>query len=191
MDTFTCFVVDDEKEACLRLSDIIGKFPELKLTGYDQDADRAIKTIIKTKPDIVFLDVEMPGMNGFEILGTVRSHNVFPTFIFITAYSQYAINAIREKAFDYLLKPVDIREFKDTIERFKERNQTTINFDHTSLTDREKQVARLLCEGKTSKEIAKQLFISPNTVNTHRKSLLKKMGYRSTNELLSALSGVK
>ncbi|MCD6202346.1 MAG: response regulator transcription factor [Bacteroidales bacterium] len=189
METITCFVVDDEKEACLRLQDIIKKFRELNFIGYERDADTAILSIIQKKPDLVFLDVEMPGKNGFEVLEAVRSNNLFPTFIFVTAYIHYAINAIREKAFDYLLKPVDIGEFKEAIERYKERNQTSLNFDHTSLTEREKQVARLLCQGKTSKEIAKHLYISANTVNTHRKAILKKLGFSSTSELLSALSG--
>ena len=191
METITCFVVDDEKEACLRLQDIIKKFRELNFIGYERDADKAILTIIHKKPDLVFLDVEMPGKNGFEVLEAVRSNNLFPTFIFVTAYSQYAINAIRERAFDYLLKPVDIGEFKEAIERYKERNQTSLNFDHTPLTDREKQVARLLYQGKTSKEIAKQLYISVNTVNTHRKAILKKLGFRNIGELLTSLSVIK
>jgi len=191
MGTITCFVVDDEKEACLRLQDIINKFRELNFIGYEQDADKAILTIIHKKPDLVFLDVEMSGKSGFEVLEAVRSHNLFPTFIFVTAYSQYAINAIRERAFDYLLKPVDIREFKKAIERYKERNQISLNFDHTSLTEREKQVARLMYLGMTSKAIAEQLYISANTVNTHRKSILKKLGFRNTGELLASLSAIR
>lgn len=191
MGTITCFVVDDEKEACLRLQDIIGKFPELKFTGFEQDADKAITRIIKSRPELVFADIEMPGKNGFELLETVRSHNIFPMFIFVTAFSQYAIDALRERAFDYLLKPVDILEFKETIERYKKRNQPFLNFDHTSLTEREKEVARLLCQGKTSKEIGKKLFISPNTVNSHRKAVLKKLGFHNTGEMLASFSKIK
>jgi len=83
---------------------------------------------------------------------------------------------------------VDIKEFKEAIERYKERNQTSLNFDHTPLTEREKQVARLMCQGKTSKEIAKQLYISANTVNTHRKSILKKLGLKNTQEFLASFT---
>jgi len=191
MDTFTCFVVDDEKEACLRMCEIIRKFQELKLAGYNQDADEAVKSIITLKPDIVFLDIELPGKNGFDIIQEVRKYNIFPVFVFVTAYNQYAINAIRERAFDYLLKPVDIREFKEAIERFKEGFQAHLNFEDTTLTGREKEVARLMCRGMTSREIAAQLFISSNTVNTHRKVLLKKLGFRNTGELLASFSGIK
>jgi len=74
METITCFVVDDEKEACLRLQDIIKKFRELNFIGYERDADTAILSIIQKKPDLVFLDVEMPGKNGFEVLEAVRSN---------------------------------------------------------------------------------------------------------------------
>jgi len=185
MRSISCFVVDDEKEACFRLKDIIEKFPELDFLGYEQNADQAVTTIIQKKPDLIFLDVEMPCKTGFDILQEVRSHTFFPTVIFVTAYDQYAIHAIRKKAFDYLLKPVNIQEFKKAIERYKKGDQEYLNFENTPLTQREKEVARLLCQGKTSKDIAGQLYISTNTVNTHRKSILKKLGLKNTQELLA------
>jgi CheY-like chemotaxis protein len=84
MRSISCFVVDDEKEACFRLKDIIEKFPELDFLGYEQNADQAVTTIIQKKPDLIFLDVEMPCKTGFDILQEVRSHTFFPTVIFVT-----------------------------------------------------------------------------------------------------------
>ena len=66
----------------------------------------------------MFIDIEMPRINGFEIIKIIRKAGVFPTFIFVTGYNQYAIKAIRNAAFDYLLKPVDIDELKEAIIRF-------------------------------------------------------------------------
>ncbi|MFQ5512781.1 MAG: LytR/AlgR family response regulator transcription factor, partial [Candidatus Krumholzibacteriia bacterium] len=72
-------------------------------------------------PDIVFLDIELPRKTGFELIDEVNGREVYPTFILITAYSQYAIRAIRARAFDYLLKPVLIDELKEAICRFVEK----------------------------------------------------------------------
>jgi DNA-binding NarL/FixJ family response regulator len=186
MPGISCFVVDDEKEACLRMKEIIEKFEELSFSGYEQDADTAIKMIIDIKPDLIFLDIEMPVKNGFDIIGEVRNSGNSSDFVFVSGYSHYAISAIKKSAFDYLMKPVDIIEFRLTIERFKNRSNSILSFENTSLTNREKQVAQLLFQGKSSKEIAETLFISKYTVDTHRKSLLSRLGYKNTNEFIAA-----
>ncbi len=142
MDPIRCFVVDDELEACLRMQEMIRKFPELDFTGYEVDPESVINSISEKNPDILFLDVEMPGKNGLDLVREIRDSNLKTTVVFVLAFEQYAISAIRVHAFDYLLKPIDITEFKDCIERYKNRRDCYQSFDNTDLTEREKQVAR-------------------------------------------------
>ena len=110
--TIKCIIIDDEKHACERLQELLEKISDVSITAYETSADKGIARVVKHSPDIVFLDVEMPGKNGFEVVKEIKSKNIFPTFIFVTGYSQYAIKAIRNAAFDFLVKPVDIDELK-------------------------------------------------------------------------------
>ena len=145
-------------------------------------------------PDIVFLDVEMPKKSGFDVVHEVRKQNINPTFIFVTGYNQYAIKAIHNAAFDYLLKPIDIDELKNTINRFynlqEEKKQINLPSElknKFSLTPREIEIIELIAKCKSSKEIANILFLSRHTVDTHRRNILKKTGMNTTAELLSVI----
>ncbi|MCF8222648.1 MAG: response regulator transcription factor [Bacteroidales bacterium] len=182
-----CYIIDDDRTACLRIKEIIQMFPELEYLGYNQSPHEGIEKVLQLEPEIVFIDIEMPGMDGFEVVNRTRSAGIKPCFIFISAYDHYAIKAVKERAFDYLLKPVDISEFRETIDRIFERHQND-PLASTPLTDREKEVARLICQGKTSSEIASELFISKYTVDTHRKTILKKLGLISSNEMIARYS---
>ncbi|UJH67806.1 LytR/AlgR family response regulator transcription factor [Allomuricauda sp. SCSIO 65647] len=100
---FKTLVVDDELEAQKRLLFHLGKFEELELLGANQNGKEALETINSKSPDIVFLDVEMPEMNGIDVLANCRPP--FPYIIFVTAYNQYAVEAFEQNAVDYILKP--------------------------------------------------------------------------------------
>ena len=189
MDKITCIIVDDEKEARDRLESLINKFEDISLSAVEGDPDLAIEKIISNKPDIVFLEIEMPVKNGFDVVREVRANHVFPTFIFVTGCNQYTIKAIKNAVFDYLLKPIDIDELKETIERFKNQHKLkisseTYNLRSIPLSKREKEILQLIIKGKTSKEIAEQICISKNTVDTHRRNILEKTGKKSTAELI-------
>lgn len=181
---YSCYIIDDDRTACLRIKEIIQMFPELEYLGHTQSPHESIEKVSELRPDIVFIDVEMPGMDGLEVVNRIRSAGIRPGFIFISAYDHYAIRAIKKNAFDYLLKPVDISEFRETIDRIFKRNQND-PLDSTSLTIREKEVAKLICRGKSSSEIASELFISKYTVDTHRKTILKKLELKSSSELIA------
>ena len=192
-----CIIMDDEIEACDRLESLLNKIEFISVMGKFTNAEKGIEEIIKNLPELVFLDIEMPRINGFEIIKMVRKAEVFPTFIFVTGYNQYAIKAIRNAAFDYLLKPVDIDELKEAIIRFKvSQNEQAKIFlpsklkKEYNLTDREIEVVNLLLEGKSSAEIAEKLFLSKHTVDTHRRNIIEKMRLKSTNELLSKISNL-
>ena len=190
MNKIKCVVIDDEKEACDRLESLLGKISYIDLIAKKTDAESGIKAIIESSPEIVFLDVEMPAKSGFDVVNEIHKIGLYPTFIFVTGYNQYAIKAIRNAAFDYLLKPVDIDELKEAINRFmklKEEKQKIVLPGKLkslySLTDREIEIIKLLLEGKSSKEIGEKLFISKHTVDTHRRNILEKTGTKTTAEL--------
>jgi len=191
MQDIKSIIVDDEREARDRLSELLKKVEGVVISDSVGDPEIAIRKIIKLKPDIVFLDIEMPGMNGFEVVHEVRSNLVYPTFIFVTGYDQYTIKAIKNAAFDYLLKPIDIDELKESLERYRKEKKLRLDpetikskFQNTPLTDREIEIIQLLIQGKTSKEIAEELFISKNTVDTHRRNILEKTNLNSTPEII-------
>jgi two-component system LytT family response regulator len=116
----TAILVDDEEKALKTLSLLIQEHcPDVKVVATASNALEAVKNILHEKPDAVFLDVQMPGYNGFDILDQIKDTNV--TCIFTTAHKDYAINALRKGAFDYLLKPLDIEELVACVERVKHK----------------------------------------------------------------------
>src|SRR5262245_4662518 len=102
-------LVDDETHCLDTLSILLDEYcPEVKIVGKCRSAKAALEAIEKSKPSLVFLDIEMPAMNGFEMLE--RFEEIPFAIIFTTSYDQYAIKAIRFSALDYLLKPIDPKE---------------------------------------------------------------------------------
>ncbi len=121
----TAVIIDDEPKGRLALKQKLHDYcANIQLAGEAENGEEGMKLIEKLKPGIVFLDIEMPRMNGFEMLQRLPEKNFH--LIFTTAYDQYAIKAIKYAAFDYLLKPVDIEELKTAIARAdaNENNQT-------------------------------------------------------------------
>ncbi len=191
MKEITCIVLDDEKGARERLAVLLSKVEGIKIIGIEGEPESAIESIIHKIPDLVFIDVEMPRLSGFDVAREVRKKNVYPDFIFVTGYNQYAIKAIKKEAFDYLLKPVDIDELNETLDRYKsnvftryKENKSKNDEVLRQLTERETEIIKLIAEYKTSKEIAEELYISKYTVDTHRKNILEKTGLHKTSELV-------
>ena len=190
-----CVIIDDQKDACDRLENLLKKIPSIEVLAKETRADNAIETVIAQLPHLVFIDVEMPGKSGFDVVKEIRQQGIGPTFIFVTAYDQYAIKAIRNEAFDFLLKPVDIDELKAAVARYQKALQEKKKLllpeklkKQYSLTDREIEIIELLLEGKSSQQIAGQLFISRHTVDTHRRNILEKTNIASTAELMTVIN---
>ncbi len=113
-------IIDDQEDSVEKLSFLLHKFcGNLTVSGVANSGKEAIALINKTKPDIVFLDVEMDDMNGFEVLERLDNTNF--KVIFTTAYDKYAIQAIRFSALDYLLKPIQKNDLMAALERAKEQ----------------------------------------------------------------------
>jgi len=110
----TCVIVDDEKLARDLLNEYVQQIPNIQIVGEASKGKDAVELIDKLKPDLVFLDVQMPGMTGFDVLEEI---NHDPFVIFCTAYDQYALKAFEKNAVDYVLKPLDQERFRLAVER--------------------------------------------------------------------------
>lgn len=118
-------IIDDEPYCCEILAAILeADCPDVKVENICNNGADALNAIKQYLPDIVFLDVEMPKMNGFEMLEQLPSINFH--LIFTTSYDQYALKAIRFSAIDYLLKPIDRGELKKAVEKVKVRFQIPV-----------------------------------------------------------------
>src|SRR5258706_9373661 len=116
--TLTTVVVDDEQLACDELLYLLKDFPEVEVIARGSNGLEAVELTQKLEPDLVFLDVHMPGLDGMGAVRRLREKGLdLPHFIFVTAYDQYAIEAFRLEAMDYLLKPLDKGRLAETIER--------------------------------------------------------------------------
>lgn len=124
----TCVIVDDEKLARDLLKEYLENYPDIEVLDEADQGTDAVEKIDKLKPDIVFLDVQMPGMTGFDVLEDIEHE---PYVIFVTAYDQYAIKAFEKNAVDYLLKPLDEERFRNAVNRALKRK----TLEHSSIED--------------------------------------------------------
>ncbi len=120
----TTVIVDDEQLACDELTYLLRDFPEVEVVATARNGLEAVQLIRKAEPDLVFLDVHMPGQDGMAVVRELRESGIeLPHFIFVTAYDQYAVEAFRLEAMDYLLKPVDRSRLEETIDRARRSAQ--------------------------------------------------------------------
>ncbi len=110
-------IIDDEKHCIITLNHLLSQIDDLEVVATTQNSSEAKKLIEKHQPDIVFLDIEMPEMNGFDIINQFETMNF--KVIFTTAYDQYALKALRLNALDYLLKPIDLEDIELSIKKYK------------------------------------------------------------------------
>ena len=113
-------IVDDEPPARSKLTTFLKGEPDVEIIGEAGDGQEAVEAIEKLKPDLVFLDIQMPGMTGFEVIESIGVDEM-PNTVFVTAYDQYAIKAFEVQALDYLLKPYDYERFKKALDRARQQ----------------------------------------------------------------------
>ncbi|MBU1605372.1 LytTR family DNA-binding domain-containing protein [Qipengyuania sp. DY56-A-20] len=118
--TIRTILVDDEKLAIQGLQLRLEKFEDVEIIDTCQNGREAIRAIKTQRPDLVFLDIQMPGFDGFSVVQGVMEIDP-PLFVFVTAYQEHAIRAFEANAVNYLMKPVDENKLADTIERVRNR----------------------------------------------------------------------
>lgn len=127
-------LIDDEPLALLELKTMLQQYADIEVIGTAADAREAIEKIVALKPQLIFLDINMPGKSGFEML---ESLDETPIVIFVTAYDQFAIKAFEVNALDYILKPVNNLRLAEAVEKVKKQiSITPKNEDKLSMDKR-------------------------------------------------------
>lgn len=189
MEKATSYIVDDEMLAIERLERLIKLNGQVQVIGHNTSPTMALAEIDKLRPELLFLDVEMPELSGFELIEKIRENGQRPQIVMVTAFDQYAIKALRAEALDYLVKPVDLEDLNQTLKRFLQKREHILSIPAAwALSDREQQIVHLLVQGLSSKEIAESIHLSRHTVDTYRRNILEKSGCKSTRELVGKLS---
>ncbi|QJD84546.1 response regulator [Cohnella herbarum] len=130
------FVVDDEEHALNILELFLQRTGEVEVIGRSSNGFDAIRKLKMLRPDVLFLDIEMPEMNGLELAEIVRNDNNDVQIVFVTAYDQYAISAFEHAAIDYILKPLEMDRLAKTIARIQKENaRSGIVAEHAALVN--------------------------------------------------------
>lgn len=171
-------LIDDELIAINRINHLLKHIPEIEVTAKITEVEKAFEIILVNEPDLIFLDVEMPGITGLELAEELHKNQIFSKVIFVTSHNHYAIEAIKQNAFDYILKPVSLSVLKEAVERFQAKM-------YLNLSKRELTILRFIAKGENSKDIAEKLFLSRHTVDTHRRTILEKTNCKNAVELVT------
>lgn len=132
MTQLKTLLVDDEYSAIEGLAIRLEAFPQIAIVGYARNVKQALEIISHTEPDLIFLDIEMPGQSGFELIKQLQPE-ICPAIIFVTAFHQYAVKAFEVRALDYLLKPVKKERLAEAIARVVAR--TDANADKQKMLE--------------------------------------------------------
>ena len=146
-------IVDDQAMAREHLRRLLKDEPDIEVVGQCASGKEAVEAVRKQAPDVIFLDVQMPGMSGFDVLAQLKGGKKLPAVIFVTALNDFAVKAFEVHALDYLIKPADPARLKDAIERAK-----------TQLSERQtgqitEQLANLLEDLKKGSHGAERLTV--------------------------------
>ncbi len=126
METLKAILIDDESSSLQNLKQKLTEFcPGVNVVAMTQKPEEAVMQIRQHQPDVIFLDIEMPRMNGFRVLDELGDLNA--EIIFTTAYNHYAIDAIRISAFDYLIKPISVDELQNAVNRLMIRHKQQVH----------------------------------------------------------------
>ena len=135
MTMLRALIVDDELYACEELETLLGEVGGFEVLPLCNNPLEAIRIINRERPDILFLDVQMPVLNGFELMGVIDD-DILPHVVFVTAFDEFALKAFEENALDYLLKPVNHRRLAKTLARIEKSLRATRKTHplHTEIT---------------------------------------------------------
>lgn len=195
----TLYLADDHQIIIDGLQLLISSENEYKIVGTAVDGNRAYKDILAKKPDIALIDLRMPGMEGVELINSLRKQ-VDTKFIILSMYNErrYIADAINYGAFGYLLKNTGKNELLVCINKVNAGEKYfpsillhTLNEKPTVFSPREIDVLKLVINEFTTQQIAEQLHLSHYTVETHRKNICRKTGTKNVLGLLKYISDNK
>lgn len=137
-------IVDDEQLAREELAFLLSSFPNIQVIGQARNGPEGVNLIARLKPDLVLLDIQMPGLDGFGVARQILAQSHAPHIVFVTAYDQYALQAFEVSALDYLLKPIDKGKLARAIQRAREHIEM-----QTSIVGRLEELLHALPEAST------------------------------------------
>ncbi len=124
-------IIDDEPHARRELEKLLGQTGEFDLVGQCGNAVEGVKLINQLRPEVIFLDIQMPVIGGFEMLSMIDAE-IMPHVVFVTAYDEFAVLAFEEKTLDYLLKPLRLDRLQKTVEKLREHLHSHTASDYTT-----------------------------------------------------------
>lgn len=160
-------IVDDESLALELLRSYLDELPIIEIVAACQNGSEAVNAVMELQPDLIFLDIQMPGLNGFDVIKNLQA-DILPLVVFVTAYDQYALNAFDVYAVDYILKPIDAQ----SIARAVDRSIARYTGSHESISDKTAIVGALEQIAEQSNalepgEAVRSLSIRSNAKNSH------------------------
>lgn len=201
MTMIRIIIADDHPMLRAGLVQSINKEVDLKVTAECQNGEELLAKLREESFDVAIIDIDMPGRNGIDVLKEIRSEFGNLPVLILSAYDEqkYGIRALQAGANAYLSKEEDRKTIVEAIRKIKGgkkyitpslaealANQVDLSSDkplYEKLSDREMEVMILLAKGKSVSEIAEQLFLSVNTVNTYRARILEKLGLKSNTQI--------
>jgi DNA-binding NarL/FixJ family response regulator len=203
--TISIFLADDHPVVRRGMRNLLESEPGFSVAGEAGDGLETIRFVERLRPDVLVLDLMMPGLSGLEVLRIIRERSPQTRMVVLSMYNNNAFiaEALKNGASGYVLKGCTEeslvravyeaaagRRFlspqikKMAIDAYMEQTKAGPFDPHETLTTREREVLQLVAEGKTSPEIASRLHISPRTVENHRANLMRKLGLQNYTELV-------
>jgi len=205
MDKLTIVLADDHTVVRQGLGSLLKAEPDIAVVGEASDGLEAVRLVERLQPDVLLVDLAMPGLGGLEVIRQVskRFPQIHVIVLSMHATDAYILEALRNGASGYILKESSVTEVvqgvrevaagrrflssslsRRTIEDSLNRAEAGPLDPYETLTSREREVLQLVSEGHSSAEIGRRLFISPRTVEIHRQNMMRKLGLRNQAELI-------
>jgi DNA-binding NarL/FixJ family response regulator len=187
-------IVDDHAIVREGLRRILGATPDLIVAGEADDGLAALRQLGECKPDVVLVDISMPGMSGIELIGRIHQADPQIAILVLSMHKeeQFAVRALKAGAAGYLTKDCALEQLTQAIHKVVSGGRfitpevaealanvivpSLVETPHKQLSNREFQVFRMLASGKSINDIAQELSLSANTVSTHKSRLMNKLG---------------
>lgn len=198
-------VVDDHSVVREGIKMVLGTDPELKVVGVASSGEEAVKEVHELAPSVVVMDIAMPGLSGFEATRMIREQNPDVKVLALTVHDSeaYVFQMLQAGAVGYVLKRASSEDViqavkaahrgeailhpsvaKMLISDYLTRVEHGDESSYDTLSDREREILKLIAEGRTNKEIAQMLYLAVKTVQAHRANLMRKLGMHDRTELV-------